>query len=183
MKTFYLARHGESQSNLERLCAGGGYDSPLTSLGHEQAKNLAQRIRDNKDISFDVIIHSGMKRAHDTAKAVHAHFPHLEFKKHEHFMEHHIGDWEGQNWDDIAPLWLKGVNPPNGETWGDFHKRVANAYNVLKPVYKSPLIVAHGGIVKATHDTFGLPVEDHIPNTSLYRFEQNDNLKWTATLL
>ena len=98
-------------------------------------------------------------------------------------MEHHVGDWEGQNWDDIAPLWLKGVNPPNGETWGDFHKRVANAYNVLKPVYKSPLIVAHGGIVKATHDTFGLPVEDHIPNTSLYRFEQNDNLKWTATLL
>ena len=59
----YVARHGQTQWNLEdKVC--GRTDLPLTEVGLEQARLLAER---TKDLKIDVIISSPMLRARQTA--------------------------------------------------------------------------------------------------------------------
>ena len=45
-KSFYFARHGESQYNQLKLCAGSKIDSPLTEKGIQQACHLRTKIID-----------------------------------------------------------------------------------------------------------------------------------------
>ena len=40
----YLCRHGETESNAQRLLQGSGVDSPLNAKGHEQAEALARSL-------------------------------------------------------------------------------------------------------------------------------------------
>ena len=62
----YVARHGQTDWNSEnRVC--GSTNRPLTDLGKEQAKALAEKM---KDKGIDVIIASPMMRAMQTAGAV-----------------------------------------------------------------------------------------------------------------
>jgi broad specificity phosphatase PhoE len=62
MKTIYLVRHGESETN-----AGDRYlgrSAQLTALGHQQAEFLAQRCA---KLPVEIIISSGYPRADQTA--------------------------------------------------------------------------------------------------------------------
>ncbi|MBQ7284193.1 MAG: histidine phosphatase family protein, partial [Oscillospiraceae bacterium] len=62
----YVARHGQTQYNAEnRVC--GSTNLPLTEVGKQQAKTLAEKV---KDLGIDVIIASPMTRAMQTAGAV-----------------------------------------------------------------------------------------------------------------
>lgn len=62
----YIVRHGQTLFNyLERV--QGWSDSPLTSLGVEQGKLVAEHL---SDISFDKIFSSDLKRAIDTANYI-----------------------------------------------------------------------------------------------------------------
>ncbi|MEX0917353.1 MAG: histidine phosphatase family protein [Candidatus Paceibacterota bacterium] len=64
-KLIYLIRHGQSEGNVGKLCQSP--DEPLTELGEEQARFLAERFR---SIPTDVVLASSMKRARDTAQRV-----------------------------------------------------------------------------------------------------------------
>jgi bisphosphoglycerate-dependent phosphoglycerate mutase len=69
MKKVYLIRHGESEFNaaVEKGIILDTHDPPLTELGISQAQKLGQEL---KDIIFDVILVSPLKRAQQTfAKA------------------------------------------------------------------------------------------------------------------
>ena len=61
----YFVRHGETVWNVEnKIC--GATDSPLTELGHRQAIETAEKIRD-MGIKADMILYSPLSRAKDTA--------------------------------------------------------------------------------------------------------------------
>lgn len=64
--TIYLARHGETEHNINEVIQGH-IDSPLTQLGQQQAKELAEHF---KGMHFDAMFSSDIMRAHNTAKAV-----------------------------------------------------------------------------------------------------------------
>jgi len=65
MKTIYLVRHGESETN-----AGDRYlgrSAPLTALGHRQAEFVARRCA---ALPVEIIISSGYPRADQTAEYI-----------------------------------------------------------------------------------------------------------------
>lgn len=62
--TFYIVRHGETEWNAQGLMQGH-LDSPLTSTGEEQARELAQTLL---AIHFDHVFSSDLLRARRTAE-------------------------------------------------------------------------------------------------------------------
>lgn len=68
MLKIYLARHGQSEDNLNHIL-GGLRDSPLTALGITQATSLAKKISDS-GIHFDALYASPLQRARKTAEIV-----------------------------------------------------------------------------------------------------------------
>ena len=61
-----LVRHGETLWNQQGRMQGQ-HDSPLTTVGLQQAKQLAQRL---KDASFTALYSSDLGRAHQTARCI-----------------------------------------------------------------------------------------------------------------
>jgi broad specificity phosphatase PhoE len=64
-KKLYLVRHGESVGNVGKYQQGP--TTPLSDIGHLQAKLIAKRF---KTIHLDVILTSPYRRAHQTAEAI-----------------------------------------------------------------------------------------------------------------
>lgn len=64
--TLYIARHGQTQWNVERRIQGYK-DSPLTELGIKQAKELGEILQ---SIHFDAVFSSDSLRAKRTAEMV-----------------------------------------------------------------------------------------------------------------
>jgi broad specificity phosphatase PhoE len=62
--TLYIVRHGQSVANAEGRY---GMDSDLTEKGREQAKEAAEKF---KEVKFDAILSSPLKRAHETAQII-----------------------------------------------------------------------------------------------------------------
>src|SRR5437868_9037647 len=66
MSDILLIRHGETLWNQQARMQGQ-HDSPLTTLGLQQARQLARRL---KDIPFTALYSSDLGRAHQTARYV-----------------------------------------------------------------------------------------------------------------
>jgi broad specificity phosphatase PhoE len=62
----YVARHGESQSNVAGTLTGWT-DSPLTARGHQQASELATTLM---GVTLDAVYSSTLSRSRDTAAVV-----------------------------------------------------------------------------------------------------------------
>jgi len=62
----YLVRHGQAQSNLDKVCAWHK-DSPLTELWNKQALAAWQTFA---QVGFDQVYSSDLSRARDTAKYI-----------------------------------------------------------------------------------------------------------------
>ncbi|MAG39352.1 hypothetical protein CMI41_00070 [Candidatus Pacearchaeota archaeon] len=63
----YLVRHGESKANAKGIHQGQKIDTSLSKKGLEQAKKIAERL---KDKTFEIIYSSDLKRAYETAKEI-----------------------------------------------------------------------------------------------------------------
>lgn len=169
LKPFYIVRHGESEANVRKVAAGGGLDSPLTENGIFQAQTLASAIHHLPE-KPSRIYHSPQIRAKHTAVHVNTAL-NLHMTEIENLKEHIFGDWENVIWEDIRHLAESGINPPNGETYGDFTARVQNViHHIFKTEHNSPpMMVAHGGVIRCIWRLYGVPI-DHIPNCALYHF-------------
>lgn len=99
MIQIYLTRHGQTQSNVERLMQGWA-DTPLTALGLEQGKSLGKKLR---SIPFSKIYCSPSKRAQMTASFINA-YQHTDIIATNGLKEMNFGDLE-----------LKAE--PEGSTW------------------------------------------------------------------
>lgn len=64
----FVARHGQNEDNADRIL-GGHRDRPLTDLGRQQARDLANGIID-AELMFDAVYCSPLIRAHVTADIV-----------------------------------------------------------------------------------------------------------------
>lgn len=64
----YLARHGQDEDNAAGIL-NGHRDQPLTSIGIQQAKTVAAKIR-SANLSFDAIYSSPLRRARRTAEII-----------------------------------------------------------------------------------------------------------------
>lgn len=66
MADIYLIRHGQNEDNLEGIL-NGHRDRPLTELGREQARTVAEKLKSN---GIQVIYASPLKRAYETATII-----------------------------------------------------------------------------------------------------------------
>jgi broad specificity phosphatase PhoE len=91
----YLVRHGQSAGNAEGRFGGHG-PTPLSELGHEQARLTAQALAKEK---IDAIYTSDLSRAVQTAKPL-AELLDLPIVQTPAFRERHVGVLEGLTFDE-----------------------------------------------------------------------------------
>jgi len=93
-----LARHGETDANVEPIRFQGRTDTPLNERGREQAHELAQVIA--RDHTVAALYSSDLSRARETAEIVGAAIG-LPVREDARFAESYRGDWEGRYFHEI----------------------------------------------------------------------------------
>jgi broad specificity phosphatase PhoE len=147
----YFARHGKTNYNDLGLCnANPSIDVHLTPQGIEQAKALAERL---KEIPIDHIFVSELRRTKQTAEIVNEfHRSDIEVDP---LLNDHRSGFEGQSAELLMEALSKAENRwtakfNGGESIDDMKQRVATFINKLKTQdYTSVLIVTSGWVVQA----------------------------------
>jgi 2,3-bisphosphoglycerate-dependent phosphoglycerate mutase len=159
--TIYLVRHGETEWNVANRLQGQS-DSPLTSAGKLQAKDVAVAL---KHIKFSAIYSSDLGRAQETAQII-ALEHQLAVVTNQLLRERHFGRLEGKYWQDlnveIKNLLAARENLADEEKYHyklfpeieSDEEIVARLITFLREVAvahlkQNILIVAHGGIMRA----------------------------------
>jgi broad specificity phosphatase PhoE len=154
--TILLARHGESDWN--RAGRWQGYaDRPLTELGREQARALADRL---EEIELEAVYSSDLLRARQTAEIVAA-TKSLQVTTVPELREVDVGSWSGltraeaeRRFPDGFARWQAGGEGwSDGETYGQLGERVVGAIRRIAADHDGGrvLVVAHGGSIRAVH--------------------------------
>lgn len=144
----YVVRHGQTDWNIQGRIQGST-DVELNSNGINQAKQTAELL---KNIDFDVIYSSPLKRTIDTAKLINE-YHNINIIKDGRIIERNFGDFEGtQNvLTDISDYLdhEKNLRANNVESIKDLFKRIEDflldIYNNYKNTNANILIVTHGG--------------------------------------
>lgn len=151
----YITRHGETVWNTEGRCQGSK-NSDLTEKGVSDARKLGERL---KNVKFDCVYCSPLKRAIDTAECI-MEDRNIKLVLKDELKELNFGAWEGERFSDIKGkypvqydnLWnnLEEYEPVEGETMEELIKRVQT---FLKELFENcdadnVLVVAHTFIVR-----------------------------------
>jgi len=150
-----LARHGQTDDNLEPIRVQGFRDTPLNDVGREQARELGERILDE---GLRSIWSSDLSRASDTAAIVGARIG-LEPRLDPRLREANRGRWEGRLFIDIEQdepelfaAWRRagpGFRFPEGESLLEQQQRVmATLDDVIAARELPALVVCHGGSIR-----------------------------------
>ena len=159
MGKFYFVRHGQTVWNVEnKIC--GTTDSPLTALGHEQARETGRRLKAEMDagrITIDEILTSPLQRAYDTAREISGIIG-VPVRAEPRLLEQSFGRWEGTPRDGAA---FRKANENFTDSFGggESMMRVAQRiYNLLDDLKSEPekvrLLVAHNGISRIVESYF-----------------------------
>ncbi|SQD90600.1 histidine phosphatase family protein [Bordetella pertussis] len=156
MTEIWFIRHGETDWNRQRRLQGW-QDIPLNESGREQARLLAERLRDTaSEHPFAALYSSDLKRAHDTAASLSAALQ-LRVRTEPGIRERGFGALEGlemENLEQQAPqaaqAWrsrdpLRALE--GGETLGQFQARIIATVDDLAARHAGERILAvtHGG--------------------------------------
>lgn len=174
-----LARHGQTDDNLEPIRAQGFSDTPLNETGRRQAHELADRAA---GLGLASLWCSDLSRAAETAAIVGERVG-LEPRPDARLREGNRGDWEGRLFVDIArddpdgyAAWLKAgadFRFPGGESLQEHADRVWQALQEIRERGPLPaLVVCHRGSIRAVlcrDDPRGLDAfhEYDVPNTGM----------------
>lgn len=196
-RAIFLVRHGETDFNRKGIVQGSGVDSSLNDKGRAQAFLLYERLR---DIKFDFIVHSDLKRTRETLD------PFLSDKKFPVIQRSEIneinwGIYEGQlpspearaAFRSLIRDWDSGklhARLEKGESAAELQARIIQFVDWLtKETFERVLICSHGRTIRALHCTLcGLRMEDmsllHHNNTGLFQY-QNEGAEtfWTPILI
>ena len=175
-----LARHGQTDDNLEPLRAQGFRDTPLNDVGIEQANALAERVAAEFEVGS--LWSSDLSRAAVTAEIVGRRIG-LEPQLDPRLREGSRGDWEGRRFIDIAQqepdayaAWMRGgasFRFPGGESLQEHSDRVWEALQEIRAGSPLPaLVVCHRGSIRAVlcrFDPRGLDAfhSYDVPNTAV----------------
>lgn len=130
--------HGTTTDNAAKLCSGWK-EAELNELGREQAKNLGETV---KNIKFDIIFTSDLKRAIDSSNIA---FPNCEKIRDYRLRECNYGDLDGKSKFDVIYEDHIYEPFPNGESLKDVEMRINDFINYIQENYqgKKVGIVAH----------------------------------------
>jgi len=146
--TILLARHGETDWNLERRVQGHT-DRPLNDTGQAQARALAEELAGER---VDAIYASDLARAFDTARAI-AEPRGLPVVPIPELRERDFGTWEGLLDDEILERFPQARGGPWGdaETVDQLEDRVLEALRRIAERHpdEQVLVVSHGGPLRA----------------------------------
>lgn len=140
----YLVRHGQTDWNIVGRYQGRK-DIAINKNGIEQARKIKEKL---KEIKFDVIISSPLKRALQTATIITGD---TNIITDDRIIERCNGDLEGKLKNEINDM--IDFNNPNGSGYGienitDFRKRIYDFLCEITDKYKGKnvLIVTHAGV-------------------------------------
>ena len=150
-----LARHGETDDNLEPIRAQGWRDTPLNETGRAQAAGLAEKLAGESVASLWC---SDLSRARETAEIVGGRIG-LSPRPDARLREGNRGRWEGRLFADIAreeperfAAWLRAgpeFRFPGGESLGEHSARVLASLGDIHASAELPaLVVCHGGSIR-----------------------------------
>jgi len=159
----YLARHGQTDWNVEQRMQGGT-DIPLNATGRKQAAALKDHL---KGVRFDAVYSSTLSRSRETAEIVRGQVPLTSLPA---LGERRFGKFEGllSNAPDTGPEFERRRWDPQdaldgGESWVAFGDRVRSAIQTIRSKHPSGsiLVVGHGGTNQAILQIlFNLSLDD-----------------------
>jgi broad specificity phosphatase PhoE len=166
--TLLLARHGETDWNLERRVQGHS-DRALNETGLAQAQALAAELAGER---LDAVYASDLARALDTARAV-AEPRGLEVIPVPELRERDFGTWEGLRDDEILARFPQAHTGPWGdaETHEELAERTLSALRRIAERHRDGrvLVVSHGGPLRAVLRHCGVAAVDRIDNCHVTR--------------
>jgi broad specificity phosphatase PhoE len=151
-----LARHGQTDDNLEPLRAQGFRDTPLNEVGLQQAHALAERVATEFDV--ESLWCSDLTRAVTTARIVGDRIG-LDPRIDQRLREGNRGRWEGRLFVDIArdqpeayAAWMRAGGEfrfPGGESLQEQADRFWQALEEIRATAPLPaLVVCHRGCIR-----------------------------------
>jgi len=153
MAEVYLVRHGKTKLNDKQIIIGH-LNPPLLKSSFLETKRLALKL---KDLDFDVIFSSDLKRAIQTSKII---LKYLNKKPKivlvPELREIDYGKLSGKLKKKISSKYylyhkdLKFVNP-GGESFKQLYKRSTSFLKKIAPKYNRILIVTHSGCIRALY--------------------------------
>lgn len=174
-----LARHGETDDNVEPFRFQGFADTPLNDTGRRQAAEMAERVAGDGIASLWA---SDLSRARETAEIVGARIG-LEPVLDARLREGARGRWEGHLMRDIErsepelyAAWRRpdpGFRFPGGESLPEQQRRVTESLAEIRAAGPLPaLVVCHGGSIRVTlctRDPRGLAAfhDFEVPNVAV----------------
>ncbi len=179
MKRLYLLRHGQTEFNVKKLVQGR-CDSPLTVLGHQQARAAAAWLKAHGVVP-DKVVSSPLSRAMDTASLVATELlgPDAAVEPCEGIIERSYGTFEEGPHDALpTDVWDPGEDliPFGGEGSHALQERmVATLTNLMSAKDTETLLaVSHGSasrqfIKAAAPEGFVLPTK--LPNCAIMIFD------------
>ena len=178
-----LARHGQTDDNLEPIRAQGFSDTPLNEVGRRQARELAEQIA-GSGVMIGSLWSSDLSRASETARTVGERIG-LRTQLDPRLREGNRGEWEGRLFVDIArddpegyAAWMRAgadFRFPGGESLQEHADRVWAALEHIRAIGPLPaLVVCHRGSIRTVlcrSDPRGLSAfhEFDVPNTGLVK--------------
>ncbi len=181
-KTLYIIRHGETDLNKAGIVQGRGMNTDLNETGRKQGESF---YRAYKNVPFDKIYTSALKRTHQTVKGfIDSGIPWEQLSG---LDEMAWGDYEGKavseetrgRFKKIMQSWKEGdldVRFENGESPNEVQTRQKEAVKVIMshPEESTILICMHGRAMRLLLcflSDLSLTEMDNYPhrNTTLYR--------------
>ena len=164
-----LARHGETDWNLERRWQGHS-DRPLNETGLAQAEELAEELAGEP---IAAVYSSDLVRAHETARIVAARLG-LVVVAVPGLRERQFGSWEGLRDVEVEHRFPGAHGPPDGETREEMLRRVLESLEAIAAAHdgETVLVVCHGGPIRAALLHHGHPRgEERAGNCSVFDLE------------
>jgi len=173
-----LVRHGQSISNKNEIVEGWG-DSNLSELGLEQAKKVAQRL---KEFNPDVIYCSDLERTRQTAQPTFEFHTHLIPNFSEDIREYSFGEHEGKTYQFFANYPVSHYSHPSCESLEVFNNRIKEFLTQINQKHQGEnvIVFTHGWVIfsiiaqlqnKDFEDVRGKYIE--VGNTSITIIEDN----------
>jgi probable phosphoglycerate mutase len=154
MTTLFVARHGQTDWNLEHRWQGWA-DPPLNATGREQAAELGESLVGS---GIDAVVSSDLRRAAETARIAAAHFG-LPVELDERLREVDVGEWSGLTSAEVEARYPQGYRRrragrtgwEQGEELSAMAARVVSALGEIaeRLAGHCVLVVTHGGAIRA----------------------------------
>jgi probable phosphoglycerate mutase len=161
-----LIRHAQTRSNGQGSWHGS-LDEGLSRLGHEEALEAAERLRERTDLRVSAVLSSDLLRAVETAEILASAIGVRKVVRDRRLRERDMGEWSGRSpaevekkWPGMLRRWIEGSipGPPGGETDAAVAKRARCALLERGDRERGlMLVVTHGGVIRSLRREGGLP--------------------------